>query len=95
MERSNKKKYKHIDREASTNKIFALLDKIDSNNESENDNFLEDSNIEYVAEEPVSETKPDNHNILTHLKLPFLLKVPPRVVKQNYQRRNWSKKMIL
>lgn len=88
MEHSNKKKYKHIDRETSTNKIFALLDTIDSNNESDNDNFLEYSNIEYVAKEPVSETKPDNHNILIHLKLPFSLKVPPRVVKQNYQRRN-------
>lgn len=41
MEHSNKKKYKHIDRETSTNKIFALLDTIDSNNESDNDNFLE------------------------------------------------------
>ena len=36
-----------------------------SDNESDIDNLLEDSDTEYVAEEPVPETKEDNHNIPT------------------------------
>lgn len=39
MEPHNKKKYVHFDRETSTNKIFAMLDEIDNDNESDIVNF--------------------------------------------------------
>ena len=64
MESSNKKKYVQIDRETSSNKIFAMLDEIDSDNQSDIDNLIEDSDAEYAVEEPVPETKEDGHNIL-------------------------------
>ena len=65
MELNNKKKYVQIDRVTSSNKIFAMLVEIDSDNESDIDNYLEDSNIEDAVEEPVPETQEDSHNILT------------------------------
>ena len=64
MERNNKEKYVQIDQETSTNKIFAMLDKIESDNESDINKLLEESDTEYVAEEPVPKTKEDSHNIL-------------------------------
>ena len=54
-----------IDRQTSNNEIIALLDEIDSHNESDIDNLFEDSGTKYVAEEPVSGTKEHYHNILT------------------------------
>ena len=53
------------DRETNTNEIFAMLDKIDSDNEKDIDNLLEDSGNEYAAEEPVPETKEELLKILT------------------------------
>ena len=54
MERNNRKKYKHIDRETGSNEIFTMLDKIESESESDIENLLEDSNTEYIAEEKQS-----------------------------------------
>ena len=78
MERNNKKKYVQIHIETSTNKIFTMLNEIDSDNESD---------IEYVAEEPVPETK-KTVTTFSHQKLIFIWKVPPRVVILSHQRRN-------
>lgn len=52
------------DRETNTNEIFAVLDKIVSDNEKDIDNLLEDSDNEYAAEEPVPETKEELLKIL-------------------------------
>ena len=52
------------DRETNTNEIFAMLDKIDSDNEKDIDNLLEDSGNEYAAEELVPETKEELLKIL-------------------------------
>ena len=52
------------DRETNTNEIFAMLDKIVSDNEKDIDNLLEDSDNEYAAEEPVPETKEELLKIL-------------------------------
>ena len=54
MERNNRKKYKHIDREMGSNEIFTMLDKIKSESDSDIENLLEDSNMEYIAEEKQS-----------------------------------------
>ena len=63
MERKNRKKY--IDRETSSNGIFAMLDKIESETESDIENLLEDSDTEYIAEEPIPDNKEESHQLLT------------------------------
>ena len=55
-----------------------MLNEIDSDNESD---------IEYVSEEPVPETK-KTVTTFSRQKLIFILKVPPRVVILSHQRRN-------
>ena len=65
MEGNNRKKYIHIDRETGSNEIFAMLDKIDSETESDIENLLEDSNTVYIAEEPILDNKEENHQLLT------------------------------
>ena len=65
MESNNRKKYVMINRETGGNDIFAMLDAIGSDNESDIDNLLEDSDTEYAAEEPVPADNEDNHDVLT------------------------------
>ena len=50
MEINNRKKYIHIDCETGSNEIFTTLDKIET--ESDIKNLLEDSDTEYITEEP-------------------------------------------
>ena len=66
MERNNRKKYIHIDRETGSNEIFSMSDKIESETESDIENFLEDSDMEYIAEEPIPEIMPSNSNTKTN-----------------------------
>ena len=65
MESNNRKKYVMINRETGSNDIFTMLDAIGSDNESDIDNLLEDSDTEYVAEEPVPADNEDSHDVLT------------------------------
>ena len=65
MERNNRNKYIHVDRETGSNEIFVMLDKIDSEAESDIENLLEDSDTEYIAEEPVPDNKEESHQLLT------------------------------
>ena len=46
MERNNRKKYIHIDRETGSNEIYAMLDEIESDTESDIENLLEDSDTQ-------------------------------------------------
>ena len=46
MERDNRKKYIHIERETGSNEIFATLFKIESETEGDIENLLEDSDTE-------------------------------------------------
>ena len=50
MERNSRKKYIHIDRETGSNEMFGMLDKIESETESDIENILDDSDTEYIAE---------------------------------------------
>ena len=50
MERNNRKKYIHIDRETGSNEIYAMLDEIESDTESDTGNLLENSDTEYISE---------------------------------------------
>ena len=65
MESNNRKKYIHIDRETGSNEIYAMLDEIESDTESYIDNLLEDSDIEYISEEPILDHKEESHRALT------------------------------
>ena len=65
MERNNRKKYIHIDRETGSNEIYAMLDEIESDTESDTENLLEDSDTGYISEEPVPDNKEENHCVLT------------------------------
>ena len=47
MERNSRKKYIYIYRETGSNEIFAMLYKIENENESDTENLLEDSDTEY------------------------------------------------
>ena len=57
MERNNRKKYIHIDREMGSNETFSMLNKNESETESEIENLLEDSDTEYIAEKQIPDSK--------------------------------------
>ena len=65
MQRNNRKKYIHNVCETGSNEIFAMLDKIESEAESDIENLLEDSSTEYIAEEPILDNKEESHQLLT------------------------------
>ena len=65
MERNNRKKYIHIDRETGSNEIYAMLDEIESDTESDIENLLEDSNTQCISEEPIPNNKEESHRVLT------------------------------
>ena len=50
MENNNRKKYIHIDCETGINEIFARLEEIVSDKESEVDNLLEEFDAEFISE---------------------------------------------
>ena len=64
MERNNRKKYIHIDREAGSNEIYAMLDEIETDAESDIENLLEYSDTENIPEEPIPDNKEESHRIL-------------------------------
>ena len=65
MERNNRKKYIHIDRETDINEIYAMQDEIESDTESDIENLLEDSDTEYISGEPIVDNKEESHRVLT------------------------------
>ena len=69
MENNNIKKYIHIDCETGVNEIFARLEEIVRDKESEVDNLLEDFDAEFVSEQrPADEididTEENDHYVL-------------------------------
>ena len=65
MERNNRKKYINIDCETGSNEIFAMLDQTENETDSDIENLLEDSDTEYIAEEPILDNKEEIHQLLT------------------------------
>ena len=61
----NGKKYIHIDRETGSNETYAMLDEIESDTESDIENPLEDSDTQYISEEPIPNNKEESHRVLT------------------------------
>ena len=65
MERNNRKKYIHIHWETGSNEIYAMLDEIESDTESDIENLLEDYDTEHISEEPIPDNKEESHRVLT------------------------------
>ena len=65
MERNRSKKYRHIDRERVSNEIFRILDKIVNGTKNDNENLLQESDTESIAEEPIPYNKQESHQLLT------------------------------
>ena len=65
LQRNNRKKYIHIDWKTGSNEIYAMLDEIESDTESGIENLLEDSDTEYISEEPIPHNKEESHHVLT------------------------------
>lgn len=57
MKRNNRKKYMHIDCEAGSSEIFALIDKIENETKNVIENDLEDSDMEYITEKLIPDNK--------------------------------------
>ena len=51
LKRDGRKRYFHIDENASTEKIYALIDDVESADEGDIDNSIIDSDTEFIAEE--------------------------------------------
>ena len=56
---------RNIFKETGSNEIYAMLDEIESDTESDIENFLEDSDSEYILEEPIPDNKKESHCALT------------------------------
>ena len=97
MERNNRKKYIHIDREMGSNEIFAMLDKIESETESDIENLLEDSDTKYIADELIPDNKEESHQLLTpeatvHVEDEVLdiVEPPATKLKKNVAKLKWK-----
>ena len=55
MATNSRKKYFHIDGKASNEQIYALLDDVDSADENDIDNLINDSDTEFIAEEEITQ----------------------------------------
>ena len=57
IEKNSRKKYIHTDREMGSNETLSMLNKNESETESEIENLLEDSDTEYIAEKQIPDSK--------------------------------------
>ena len=53
MATNGRKRYFHIDENASSEQIYALLDDVESADEDDIDNLMNDSDTEFIAEEEI------------------------------------------
>ena len=65
MEKEKRKRYVLIDRETSSNEIFAIFEEIESEAESDVENLLEELDTEFIAEGEIIDTNEDTHQLLT------------------------------
>ena len=63
---NNQKRHFHIDSDASTDQVFTLLDAVESNNEDEIDELMNNFDTEFIAPEEIELTgNPSNVSALT------------------------------
>ena len=65
MAKVKKNRYVRINRETGSNEIFAFLEEIESDAESDVENLLEDSDTKFITEEEIRNTNENTHQLLT------------------------------
>ena len=65
METNGRKRYFHIDKNASSEQIYALLDDVESADEDDIDNLMNDSDTEFIAEEEITQAASTQDTSLT------------------------------
>ena len=55
MATNDRKRYSHINENASSEQIYALLDDVGSADEDDIDNLMNDSDTEFIAEEDITQ----------------------------------------
>ena len=60
-----RKIYVPIDRETGSNEIFVIFEGIESEDESDVENLLKESDTYFITEEDIPDTNEDTHQILT------------------------------
>ena len=65
MVSNNRKRYFYIGKNASSEHIFALLDNVERADEDEIDNLMNDADIEFIAEEEITQAVSTQDTSLT------------------------------
>ena len=65
MVANDRKRYFHIDKNASSEQIYALLDDVESADEDDIDNLMNDSDTEFIAEEEITQAASTQDTSLT------------------------------
>ena len=74
---NNRKRHSHIDNEASTHQVFTLLDAVQSDNEDEIEELMNDFDREFIAREEIKLTgNPSNVSALTLMFHNLTLSLP-------------------
>ena len=68
MATNSKKRYFHIDKNASSEQIYVLLDDVESADEDDIDNLMNDSDIEFMPEEEITQAASTQDTSLTILE---------------------------
>ena len=55
MATNGRKRYFHIDENASSEQIYSLLDDVESDEKNDIDNLMNDSDTEFIAEEEITQ----------------------------------------
>ena len=69
MATNSKKRYFHIDKNASSEQIYVLLDDVESADEDDIDNLMNDSDIEFMPEEEITQAASTQDTSLTILEV--------------------------
>ena len=65
MATNGRKRYFHIDRKASSEQIYALIDDVESAHEDNIDNLMNNLDTEFIAEEEITQTASTQDTSLT------------------------------
>ena len=65
MATHGRKRYFHIDENASSEQIYALLDDVEGDDKNDTDNLMNDSDTEFIAEEELTQAASTQDTSLT------------------------------
>ena len=92
------KRYFHIDKNASSEQIYALLDDVESANEDNIDNLVNDSDTEFIAQEEITEPASIQDTSLTSFEANLHIVPSDNQSKKKEKNKNeelwkWTKKV--